>query len=78
MSISHADLILTSDGHIYHLDLAPEELAHTVILVGYPGRVEKVSKYFDKIDTWDEIQIINRTAVITKHINRLWPRPKDS
>lgn len=50
MSISHADLILSSENRIYHLNLVPEELAPTVILVGDPNRVDKVSKYFDKID----------------------------
>jgi len=37
-----------------------------------------INKYFDKIDTWDETHITNRTDMITKQINRLWPRPKDS
>ena len=37
-----------------------------------------INKYFDKIDTWDETYITNRTDTITKQINRLWPRPKDS
>ncbi len=50
MSISHADLVLNAEGRIYHLDLTPEELAATVILVGDPMRVEKVSKYFDTIE----------------------------
>jgi uncharacterized protein DUF1524 len=36
-----------------------------------------INKYFDKIDTWDETHITNRTDTITKQINRLWPRPKD-
>ena len=50
MSISHADLVLNAEGRIYHVDLMPEELASTVILVGDPMRVEKVSKYFDTIE----------------------------
>ena len=45
MTISEADLILTADGRIYHLNSLPEELAPTVILVGDPNRVEKVSLY---------------------------------
>jgi len=43
-------LILTDEGKIYHLDLAPSEVATTIITVGDPGRVEMVSKYFDTID----------------------------
>ncbi len=50
MSITEADLILSPEGRIYHLNLLPEELAPTVILVGDPNRVEKVSKYFDTIE----------------------------
>jgi len=48
--IAESELILNSRGAIYHLDLKPEELAPTVILVGDPGRVEKISRYFDKIE----------------------------
>jgi uridine phosphorylase len=48
--IAESEMILNSRGAIYHLDLKPEELAPTVILVGDPGRVEKVSRHFDKIE----------------------------
>ena len=50
-TIQASELILTSEGKIYHLNLAPSELAPTVITVGDPGRVEMVSKYFDTIET---------------------------
>ena len=50
MSIKESELIITSRGAIYHLDLRPEELADTVILVGDPDRVKKVSKHFDSIE----------------------------
>lgn len=49
-SIKSSELILTPKGKIYHLNLAPSELAPTVITVGDPGRVEMVSKYFDSIE----------------------------
>lgn len=45
-----AELILNADGSIYHLNLLPEDIAPTVILVGDPGRVSKVSNFFDTID----------------------------
>jgi uridine phosphorylase len=45
-----SELILNDDGSIYHLALRPEELADTVILVGDPQRVERVSRHFDKIE----------------------------
>lgn len=49
-TIKPSELILTPEGKIYHLDLAPSELAQTIITVGDPGRVSKVSKYFDTIE----------------------------
>lgn len=48
--IPGSELILSSEGKIYHLDLSPSQLAPTVITVGDPGRVEMVSKYFDSIE----------------------------
>ena len=48
--IGASELIITTKGTIYHLDLAPEFLADTVITVGDPDRVQGVSKYFDKIE----------------------------
>jgi uridine phosphorylase len=48
--ISHTDLILNPDGSIYHLHLLPEEIADTVILVGDPGRVKRVSSHFDRLE----------------------------
>lgn len=47
--IASSELIITPRGTIYHLDLAPEHIAPTVITVGDPDRVKEVSKYFDKI-----------------------------
>lgn len=46
-SIAPSELIINSDGSVFHLHIKPEELADTVILVGDPGRVELVSSYFD-------------------------------
>lgn len=51
MKIEESELILTPEGKIYHLDLAPSQLAPTIITVGDPDRVEMVSKYFDTIET---------------------------
>jgi uridine phosphorylase len=50
MRISPTDLILNPDGSIYHLNLRPEHLADTIITVGDPDRVEKVSQYFDTVE----------------------------
>jgi uridine phosphorylase len=48
--IEESELIINSRGAIYHLDLRPDELAHKIFLVGDPGRVPVVSKYFDRIE----------------------------
>lgn len=48
--IPESELILNSDGSVYHLNLHPEELADTVITVGDPDRVPVVSKFFDSIE----------------------------
>ena len=48
--IGDSELIITSKGTIYHIDLSPEQLADTVITVGDPDRVAEVSKYFDHIE----------------------------
>ncbi len=47
--IPESELILV-DGRVYHLNLKPDQIANTVILVGDPERVPKVSLYFDKIE----------------------------
>lgn len=45
-----SELILNDRGAIYHLDLRPNEIANTIITVGDPRRVKKVSQYFDTIE----------------------------
>jgi len=48
--IPDSELILRPDGAIYHLNLQPEDIADTIILVGDPERVGKVSQAFDHIE----------------------------
>ncbi len=50
IKLNDSDLILTDEGRIYHLNLLPEELASTVILVGDPDRVPLISKHFDRLE----------------------------
>ena len=50
MSLKASELILNADQSVYHLNLHPEDLAPTVILVGDPDRVPRVSRYFDHIE----------------------------
>lgn len=48
--ISESELILSPQGRIYHLDLLPEELADTIIMVGDPDRVGRISQHLDSIE----------------------------
>lgn len=48
--LAASELILNPDGSIYHLNLKPEQIADTVLLVGDQNRVEKITKYFDSVD----------------------------
>jgi uridine phosphorylase len=48
--ISETDLILNDDGSVYHLNLLPKHISETVITVGDPSRVYRVSQYFDDIE----------------------------
>lgn len=48
--IDSAELIITDEGRVYHLDLLPEELADTILLVGDPARVDLVAEYWDNVE----------------------------
>lgn len=48
--IPEAELILNKDGSIYHLNLKPEHVSDYILLVGDPGRVHRISTFFDGID----------------------------
>ncbi len=48
--IKESELILNPDGSVYHLNLVPEQIANTIITVGDPDRVLKVSRHFDRIE----------------------------
>ncbi|WBX74730.1 nucleoside phosphorylase [Tenacibaculum pacificus] len=50
MNIEHSELILNTDGSIYHLNLSPENVATDIIFVGDQYRVDKVTQYFDSIE----------------------------
>lgn len=64
--IPASELIVNARGAVYHLDLRPEELADTIILVGDPDRVKVVSKYFDKIEcTRQHREFITHTGFIS-------------
>jgi len=63
--IEDSELIINSRGAIYHLDLRPDELAHRIFLVGDPGRVPVVSRYFDRIETKQQHrEFVSHTGLI--------------
>ncbi|MEK9957322.1 MAG: nucleoside phosphorylase [Flavobacteriaceae bacterium] len=50
MEYSEADLILNTDGSVYHLGLLPGQLAKTILTVGDPDRVSQVAAQFDHLE----------------------------
>ena len=65
--LKNSQLIVTNDGAIYHLNLRPENIADTIIVVGDPGRVASVSNYFDKIDfKGQNREIVTHTGWVKK------------
>ena len=50
MRIAESELIINSDGSIFHLHIRPEQLAQNVILVGDPGRVAMFKPYFETLE----------------------------
>ena len=48
--IAPSELIINSDGSIFHLHLRPEQLADVVILVGDRQRVGAVAAHFDEVE----------------------------
>ena len=50
MKIPASELIINSDGSVFHLHIRPEQLAGKVILVGDPGRVNMFRPMFEEIE----------------------------
>lgn len=49
-SLAPSELVLRSDGSVYHLGLHPDQIADTIIIAGDPGRVEKIAAHFDRVE----------------------------
>lgn len=45
-----SELVLNPDGSVYHLALRPEQLGDLVLVVGDQGRVERISRHFEKVE----------------------------
>jgi len=50
MSIKQSELILNSDGSVYHLNLKPENIANDIIFVGDQDRVAEITSKFDTVE----------------------------
>lgn len=48
--IPESELIINSDGSIFHIHLRPEQLTDNIIVCGDPGRVNMIASYFDTQD----------------------------
>lgn len=54
--IPPSELIINSDGSIFHLHLKPEQLADRIVLVGDPDRVTMIGRYLTDV----ECDVLNR------------------
>jgi len=59
MEMKNAELVLNTDGSIYHLKLNPGDVEDTIFLVGDPGRAIMISEYFDEIEFSGQNREIN-------------------
>lgn len=50
MRIAESELIINSDGSVFHLHIRPEQLADKVVLVGDPGRVAMFKQRFSSVE----------------------------
>ena len=48
--IPDSELIINSDGTVFHLHIKPEQLADKIIVMGDPGRVTTTASFFDSIE----------------------------
>lgn len=47
-TIPESEMIINSDGTIFHLHIHPEQLSDRIILCGDPGRVDMIASHFDE------------------------------
>lgn len=68
--LAPTELVLNPDGSLYHCNLLPEHIADTVLLVGAPDRVPKISALFDRVEfTTQKREIVTHTG--TKNGKRI-------
>lgn len=54
-----AELVLNTDGSVYHLKLKPGDVAETIFLVGDPARAKIISTFFDSVELEQSNREIN-------------------
>ena len=65
MPIQPSELVLNADGSIYHLNLLPEDIADTILLVGDQNRVARISQHFDSLEvTKSRREFITHTGTL--------------
>lgn len=68
MNPAASELIVNPDGSVYHLNLRPGDLAETIITVGDPDRVGRVSRHFDSVEiTRGKREFLTHTGYIGNH-----------
>lgn len=50
MQYPATELVLDTNGHVYHLGLSIDNVAENVILVGDQGRVDLIASFFDSVE----------------------------
>lgn len=58
--IPPSDLVLNPDSSVYHLGLTPEQISDTIITVGDPDRVSKITRHFEKVEHY-----VNKREFVT-------------
>ena len=48
--IPESELIINSDGSVFHLHIKPEQLSDKIIMMGDPDRVTQTAKFFESIE----------------------------
>lgn len=48
--IPDSELIINSDGSVFHIHLRPDQLCDNIIVCGDPGRVDMIASFFDTRD----------------------------
>jgi len=66
MKIEQSELILNTDGSVYHLNLKPENIANDIIFVGDQDRVDKITDRFDLIEFTTQKREFKTTTGIYK------------